>query len=435
MSGVYSAIAIDGPAASGKSSVAKGVAKRLGYVFVSSGAMYRAFAWHVLDCGVDPNDTKAVVRLLSITHFECGIEEGEGTIQVNGQDVSEFLTGEGVNSTVSIIAAIPEVRTRLVAEQRRYLNITDVVMEGRDIGTVVFPGTPYKFYLDASPEVREARRRAQGIEDNIQERDQKDSSRKTAPLKVADDAVVVDTSDLDLPGVIDRVCELLANEGLTGNLTTEYKGERMKFFYWICYSISAFLTKGLWKMRVFHKEKSHVPGGCIIASNHVSFLDPPVVGTAFDEAVYYVARESLFSTKFSGWLLPQCNAIPLNQENADLKTLRGIINSVRKEGKKVLLFPEGTRSADGNFLPAQRGVGMLVSKMRCPVIPVRVFGSREIYPRGAKFPKLRGKLYVVFGDPIFFTEEELDAKGKQAYQAIADRILDRIKALEIPAGA
>lgn len=436
MAGLNLAIAIDGPAASGKSSVAKGVARRFGFNFVSSGGMYRAFTWHVLRSNVDPNDAKAVVRLLRITQFDCGVKDGVGTIAVNGDDVTPYLSHETVNAAVSAVSAIPEVRTRLVAEQRRYLDVANVVMEGRDIGTVVFADTPYKYFLDASPEVRAKRRQAEGIQDDILERDRKDSTRETAPLKVADDARVIDTSDMTLDEVIDKVCDLMTRAGVqpVGH-KEKYVPEKWQPVYWTGYTLSSFFTRGLYNMRVFNAEKTRVPGGCLIAANHMSYLDPPVVGTAFDEPIYYVARQTLFNTKFSGWLLPRCNAIPLNQDNPDLKTLRGIINSVKKEGKKVLIFPEGTRSKDGGFLPAQRGVGMLIAKMQAPVIPARIFGTYEIFPRKAKSLKLRGKIYVVFGDPIYFSEEELNAKGKEAYQALSDKTLDRIKALRIPPGA
>lgn len=199
-------IAIDGPAASGKSTVARRIAGKLGVVFVSTGAMYRAFTWWVLENGTDPNDTGAVVTLLRNTRFECGEEDSIGTIAIEGRQLtSAELSGEAVNANVSVIAAIPEVRSRLVEEQRAYARENGVVMEGRDIGSVVFPDTPNKFYIDASPEVREQRRRAEGIQDSIAARDRIDSSRKASPLLVPDDATVVDSSDLTIEEVVERV--------------------------------------------------------------------------------------------------------------------------------------------------------------------------------------------------------------------------------------
>jgi cytidylate kinase len=199
-------IAIDGPAASGKSTVAKRVAAALGIVFVNSGAMYRAFTWWVLRNRLDPADTAAVLGLLRRTEFTCGEADGIGTIAVGGIPMTrDELASTEVNAGVSVIAAIPEVRERLVAEQRRYASDRGVVMEGRDIGSVVFPDTPYKFYIDASPEVREARRRAEGIDDSIAKRDKIDSSRKASPLVIPEDAVVVDSSEMGVDEVVEEV--------------------------------------------------------------------------------------------------------------------------------------------------------------------------------------------------------------------------------------
>ena len=201
-------VAIDGPAASGKSTVARKVAAALGLVFVNSGAMYRAFTWWVLENGIDPGDTAAVLGLLKSTGFECGEEDGTGTIAVGGVRMTRNeLAASAVNAGVSLIAAIPEVRERHVAEQRRYASSRGVVMEGRDIGSVVFPDTTHKFYIDASPEVREARRRAEGIVDSIAQRDRIDSSRKASPLVIPDDAMVIDSSELGIDEVVGSVLE------------------------------------------------------------------------------------------------------------------------------------------------------------------------------------------------------------------------------------
>mgnify|MGYP006081476525 CR=1 FL=1 len=199
-------IAIDGPAASGKSTVAKRIAAELEAVFVNSGAMYRAFTWWVLENEVDPSDPGAVVALLGKTQLESGESDRVGTVSINGKLMSRNeLSEERVNSNVSAVASVPEVRERLVSEQREYAESNSVVMEGRDIGSVVFPDTPYKFYIDASPEVREQRRREEGIEDSILARDKQDSSRKASPLVIPDDAIVVDSSHMGVDEVVGAV--------------------------------------------------------------------------------------------------------------------------------------------------------------------------------------------------------------------------------------
>jgi cytidylate kinase len=207
-------IAIDGPAASGKSSVARALARRLGFVYVNTGAMYRAVTWHVLASGVNPTEHAKVAELLVSSEIYCGVHDNESTIAINGVDPAPHLVSEGVNSNVSQVAAVPEVRRTLVALQREFANGQDTVMEGRDIGSAVFPETRYKFYIDASPEVRAQRRARQGLLDSIQSRDKQDSSRRMSPLIIAEDAHVIDSSHLTVDGVVGEIIGRLKLYGL-----------------------------------------------------------------------------------------------------------------------------------------------------------------------------------------------------------------------------
>ncbi len=207
-------IAIDGPAASGKSTVARMLARRLRLAYVNSGAMYRAVTWWMLARGADPEDASSVLALLPQMPMECGLEHGISTIRIGGEDPGTALYGEAVNQNVSAIARIPEIRRILVARQREYARDNDLVMEGRDIGSVVFPDTEYKFYIDASAEVRARRRALQGQRDSITERDRADTSRKTSPLTIAEDAHVIDSSNLTIDGVVGEIVGRLKLKGL-----------------------------------------------------------------------------------------------------------------------------------------------------------------------------------------------------------------------------
>lgn len=201
------AIAIDGPAASGKSTVAKLIADRLGYTFINTGAMYRAVTWYMLEQGIDPADTDAVLAALPSVPLSFGKDGSRSIVLCNGSPLTEELTRQEVNDHVSTIAAIPEVRALLVNRQRDYNRQEPVVMEGRDIGTVVFPDTPFKYFVTASEEVRAARRAAEGLTDSIADRDRKDSSRATAPLAQAQDALLVDTSDMSIDQVVNFITD------------------------------------------------------------------------------------------------------------------------------------------------------------------------------------------------------------------------------------
>ncbi len=196
------AIAIDGPAASGKSTVAKRIAQELGYTFIGTGAMYRAVTWYVLQRGINPLDTPAVVAVLPGIPLSFGKNGAFSTVVYEGRVLSSELTEKSTNDNVSVVAAIPEVRALLVEKQREYNTREAVVMEGRDIGTVVFPDSRFKYFVTASEEVRAARRAAEGITDSIAERDKKDSQRACAPLVQAEDAMLVDTSDMTIDEVV-----------------------------------------------------------------------------------------------------------------------------------------------------------------------------------------------------------------------------------------
>lgn len=208
-------IAIDGPAASGKSSVARELARRLGFVYVNSGAMYRAVTWHILKSRIDPHDQPAVERHISNLPLHCDVQNGQSRILIEDVDPKDHLNDDGVNKNVSIVSRVPLVRQVLVAKMRDYARDHDLVMEGRDIGSVVFPNTPFKFYIHASPEIRSRRRAAQGQKDEIAMRDKADSSRDTSPLIIAKDAEVIDTSELSIEEVVDEIARRLRQQHLT----------------------------------------------------------------------------------------------------------------------------------------------------------------------------------------------------------------------------
>ncbi|MBV8102388.1 MAG: (d)CMP kinase [Verrucomicrobia bacterium] len=210
----FSVIAIDGPAASGKSTVARQLAQFLGFSFVNSGAMYRTVAWLAHLRKLNPNDDVGVSRQLGAVAFQFGITNKESFILIDGEKPDQHLKEEVVNRTVSAISAIPEVRAFLLPHLRGFARLDNIVMEGRDIGSTVFPETPFKFYIDAAPEVRARRRAAQGLKDNLAHRDRADSSRRSSPLVIADDAEVIDSSSLSVAGVIDEVLNRLRQKGL-----------------------------------------------------------------------------------------------------------------------------------------------------------------------------------------------------------------------------
>ena len=222
MSSFRGQITLDGPSGTGKSSVARAVAARLGADYLDTGAMYRAATVAVLDAGVEPTDAEAVERVVRAATIEVGTSAAAELVRVDGVDVADRIRGAEVTRTVSPVSAVPAVRRQLVEQQRALVAVADaVVVEGRDIGTVVLPDATLKIYLTAAPEVRAQRRAGQlGVSDpakvaalaeDLRRRDEYDSSRADSPLRPAVDAVIVDSTELDRIAVVERIVRLAAS--------------------------------------------------------------------------------------------------------------------------------------------------------------------------------------------------------------------------------
>ena len=207
-------IAIDGPAASGKSSVARQLARQLGFIYVNSGAIYRAITWHILQNKIGPEESERITQALDSAELRCIVGDGEARIAVNDIDPAQHLRDDDVNESVSRVSKLPRVREIVSQKLHDCAEGSDVVIEGRDIGSVVFPDTPYKFYIDASPEVRLQRRAAQGERDEITIRDRDDVSRAVSPLVKAKDAHAIDTSHVTVEQVVREIITRLEQVGL-----------------------------------------------------------------------------------------------------------------------------------------------------------------------------------------------------------------------------
>ncbi len=211
-------ITIDGPAGAGKSTTASALAARLGYAYFDTGALYRAIAWLVQRAGIDCSDPAGMEGLLASMNMRVSLEEGVTRICIDNEEVTSQLRSPAVSRLASIVAMLSPVRRRLLPIQRQHGRAGGIVVEGRDMGTRVFPDADAKFFLEADLDTRTARRyreaaraghpeRQHDIRRHIQERDANDQSRQTAPLKPADDAVVIDSSSLTVDQVVENMME------------------------------------------------------------------------------------------------------------------------------------------------------------------------------------------------------------------------------------
>ena len=203
----------------------------------------------------------------------------------------------------------------------------------------------------------------------------------------------------------------------------------MNLYYWLGYQLSRFVGRLFFRLRIIHRERLIQSGPVILAMNHQSYLDPPLAGTACDRAIYFLARRTLLEVPLLGRLLPKLNVIPVNQEGVDRSAMKAVIRVLRASNA-VLLFPEGSRTLDGNLQPGEPGLGLLIAKTLAPVVPMRIFGAHEALPRGG------GGLHfvpitIVIGEPIFFSAADVDRPDKDVYARLSERVMSAIAALRL----
>ena len=198
--------------------------------------------------------------------------------------------------------------------------------------------------------------------------------------------------------------------------------------YQVCYRISQFIARTFFRFRVVHRERIIEEGGVILAMNHESSLDPPLAGIACRREIYYLARKTLLEWPILGPMLPKLKVIPVDQDRADMSAIKNVIKLIRA-GECTVIFPEGSRTLDGQLQPAQPGLGLVIAKTLAPVVPMRIFGAHAAFPRGGK-PRLFRPITLVVGEPMHFTQADLLGGGRELYQRLSERVMERIAAIQ-----
>jgi len=416
-------IAIDGPVGSGKSTSARLTAARLGFLYVDTGAMYRAVALGVLDHGVAPHDEDAVGALMDDITVEQRLVDGSPRTLLNGRDVSERIRDRDVTGAVSAVSAQKAVRERMTTLQRLLGERGGVVMEGRDIGTVVFPDAEVKLYLDASIEKRAERRHrellAKGVDiplaelaREIAERDRANTERELAPLRKADDAISLDTSDMTLDEQVDAMVALIREK--TGSGKPPTRGIPMGWAYRIARAAVLILYRIAFRIKCTGLDNVPMEGGVIIAPNHASFFDPPSVGIMLERESVFFAKKELFRIPGIRLFLRISNSIPVDRGGYNRTVLKEVVNRL-KSGYAVTLFPEGTRTRTGEFLEPKSGIGMVAVMAGVPIVPCWIEGSYRARP-------FKNRLTLHFLPP--FNPSEIPSPSKKEhYLLVSERIM------------
>ena len=467
-------ITIDGPAGSGKSTIGEQLAHTLGYLYVDTGAMYRALTWLALQKQLDLTDGPALAELAR--HADIQIQRPEVqdgrqyTVTVDGQDVTWAIRDGEVTRWVSTVATHPEVRAVLREWQRALGRQGHVIMVGRDIGAIVLPDAELKIYLTASLEERARRRltdmtaRSNGhheqqipsLQDVMLDIERRDSSDREN-MEPAKDAIIVDTDHMSIPQVVHTITTHVTSYGDTPmtqhtedaknansassnlenetprvekatspqpvarvkkaiNLYEPYVTPRLAYDFLRDVALIIFALVA----RMHIRGRYNVPrkGPYILAPNHLHWTDIPLAAAYVPGKVVYMAKEEYFSSRLA-WLVRFLGAFPVKRGEGDRQALRAAEEQLKK-GNVVVLFPEGTRSKTRTLAKGHAGLGMIALRSGVPVIPVAIWGSENA------FKKFGTSITISYGMPMTFkpagkkvTREDIDKATESVMYAIA----------------
>ena len=425
-------IALDGPAGSGKGTVTKLLAKKLKITNIDTGAMYRCITLEMINKNVKLDEEEKIKEILDSIDIKLDDTKEKQVVLLNGEDVSDKIRTKEVNELVSQVSHIVIVRERMVELQRKMGKNTDVIMEGRDIGTNVFPNADVKIYLDASVEERAKRRLKQnqekGIEmsydeivENIKFRDENDKTSDVAPLKMADDAILIDSSNMSIKQVVSKIEKIVKKKKKELKKEERIYWERpdsklkffeRKFFMKATYLVYRFLFR---IERVGEKDIPDDGNSYIVCANHLNYLDAIGVIVTANRFVRFVCKSVMFKNALFMWILHMGDVIPVNREKTDVESMRRSIKAI-KNGQVLGIFPEGTRRGMEKNIEAKDGAAFMAIRTKTKVIPIGIQGSFKPFT----------KVKLNYGKPLDFSEYYGKEKDKEVLGKVTKEIMDNI---------
>lgn len=429
-------VAIDGPAGTGKGTITKLVAQRLGLVNIDTGATYRCITLAMLRENVGLEDEEKIKEILDKSNIEFKNIDGEQLVFLNGEDVSKEIRSNEVNDFVSPVSSLKFVRLKMVDLQRKLAQGKDVIMEGRDIGTYVFPNADVKIYLDAQPEERARRRQKQneeaGIKStyeevlaNILARDENDKNKEMGALKVAEDAIVVDGTYDSIEKNVEKVIKII-NEKKNKQKKSEeidiskfkittkepiskiIQREIVRSVLWILYKI-------IYRVKVIGKENVPKDEPFILCGNHVDFIKVPVIElfTTGRRRVYFMAKIELLKNPILRWFAYLFNVIPVKRGKKDLNAMKQSLQALN-QGDVLGIFPEGTTNGLAKKVKVKTGTAYMALRTGSKVLPV-----------GIKTTKFK-RIIVNIGKPIDYSKKQIKNPEKELLEETTKEIMDKI---------
>lgn len=407
-------VAIDGPAGTGKGTVTKILSKKLGLINIDTGATYRCVTLDMINKNIKIDELDKIKELLDTIQIEFKNENGNQLVFLNGEDVTKKIRSAEVSDLVSQVSSIKEVRLKMVDLQRKMAEGKDVIMEGRDIGTYVFPTAEVKIYLDADLEERAKRRFKQNKEngidipydeilESIRTRDENDKKKEMGALKVAHDAEVIDGTSMSIKEVVNAIESIIKKKKKEIKLQERiYKVRKETKWKKIVRKTVKVILSTVYKIAFRVKITGKVPesGGYIICCNHINYLDAAAIVLFNKRKVNFVAKEDLFTHGILMWLGHLFDVIPIKRDMQDIDAMKRCLK-VLKNGELLGIFPEGTRKGMEKNMKAKNGAAFMAIKSKVKVIPVGIHGTFKPF----------SKVYVNYGEPIDitnFTKENLD---------------------------
>lgn len=407
-------VAIDGPAGTGKGTVTKILSKKLKLVNIDTGATYRCVALDMINKNIKLEELDKIKELLENIKIEIKNDKGIQTVFLNDEDVTDQIRTKEVSDFVSQVSSIKEVRFKMVDLQRKMAEGKNVIMEGRDIGTYVFPKADVKIYLDADLDERAKRRfyqnREKGINtsyievlENIKKRDENDKTKEIGALKLAKDAEVIDSTQKSINQVVREIIEIIDEKKRYAKLEKKiYKTRKENAWKKFIRKTIKITLATLYKIVFRVKITGQVPeeGAYIICCNHINYLDAAAIVLFNKRKVNFVAKEDLFTHRSLMWLGHIFDAIPIKRDMQDIEAMKRCLK-VLKNGELLGIFPEGTRKGMEKKLKAKNGAAFMSIKSKAKVIPVGIHGTFKPF----------GKVYVNYGEPIdlsMYNKEQLD---------------------------
>ncbi len=402
-------VAIDGTTSTGKGTLALALSKKYNLMNIDTGATYRCVTLELIRKNIKLEETEKIKQVLN----EINISFDDGKSYLNNEDVSKEIREEPVNNLVSQVSHLPEVREAMVSLQRKMAEGKDVVLDGRDIGTNVFPNADVKLYVDASLEKRVERRYKQNqekgisstleeVKENIAFRDNNDKTSKVSPLKKADDAILIDTTNMTAKEVLNQASKIINrkkkllkiyDQAYIMRKETTWK----KIVRAVTKSILAFAYHAVYRVKRVGTENLESKEGFIICSNHLNTLDAAGITLLNKQRIRFVAKVELYKNGPINWLAHLFNIIPIKRGKQDIASIKLCLSALKN--KEILgIFPEGTRHGLDKNEKVKNGAVYLASKTNVKIVPVGVQGKFKPFT----------KVVFNYGKPIDINQYKTD---------------------------